>query len=129
MKRASCSCGGLTAICEGAPVRVSMCHCLSCQQRTGSIFGVQARFPADRVTIEGPYREFQRTGDEGGRVTFRFCPTCGSTLCWQIDADPSLVAIAVGAFADPTFPPPSYSVYEARKHAWAPMPAEVEHID
>ena len=26
-------------------MRISMCHCLDCQKRTGSVFGVQARSP------------------------------------------------------------------------------------
>jgi hypothetical protein len=48
---ASCSCGQLTAEVSGEPVRVSICHCLACQRRTGSVFGEQARFPRVDVTI------------------------------------------------------------------------------
>jgi hypothetical protein len=33
-------------------------------------------------------------------------------------AQPGLVAVAIGAFAEPGFPQPDYSVYESRKHAW-----------
>ena len=29
-----------------------------------------------------------------------------------------MISVAVGAFADPTFPPPERSVYANRKHAW-----------
>jgi hypothetical protein len=32
---ASCRCGQLTAQVVGDPVRVSICHCLACQRRTG----------------------------------------------------------------------------------------------
>jgi hypothetical protein len=106
-----------------------MCHCLECQKRTGSVFGVQARWPSDKVTIEGSAREYVRAGDDGGKITFRFCPTCGTTLCWEIDTMPGVIAVAVGAFADPSFAPPKISVYEARKHAWVGLPAEVEHHD
>lgn len=56
-RQASCRCGNLVVRTRGEPVRVSICHCLACQQRTGSVFGMQARFPADAVTIEGPGRE------------------------------------------------------------------------
>src|SRR5687768_8854071 len=69
MRTASCSCGQLGAICEGEPVRVSMCHCLACQKRTGSVFGVVARWPSDRVTIEGHAQEYVRVGDEGSAAT------------------------------------------------------------
>ena len=39
------------------------------------------------------------------------------------------IAIPVGAFADPGFPPPVFSVYEARKHAWVQLPEHIEHMD
>ena len=107
-----------------------MCHCLECQRRTGSIFGVQARFPRDRVTLSGESTRFVRTGDSGGRITFSFCPRCGSTVHYEIDGMPDVIAIPVGAFADPTFGAPTVSVYEARRHPWSVMPGlDTEHLD
>jgi hypothetical protein len=130
MHLATCSCGQLSATCNGDPVRVSVCHCLACQKRTGSIFGAQARFPEDRVTIAGASTEYTRTGDSGGHITFRFCPRCGTTLCWTIDALPGFVAIALGAFADPSFQAPTVSVYETRRHPWCAIEGpDVEHHD
>ena len=127
---ASCSCGALTARCAGDPVRVSVCHCLACQRRSGSAFAVQARFPEDRVTIAGASRNWTRIGDEGSQARFRFCPVCGSTLFYTVDEDPGLIAIAVGAFADPDFPPPTRSVYEVRRHRWTSISGDdVEHWD
>ena len=52
-RSASCSCGRLTVSVTGEPARVSVCHCLACQRRTGSAFGVQARFDASQVHLEG----------------------------------------------------------------------------
>lgn len=109
-------------------MRVSICHCLECQRRTGSVFGQQARWPSERVTIEGRATEYTRVGDDGGKCTFHFCPTCGSTVYYEIDQMPGFTAVTVGSFADPTFPPPVFSVYEVRKHAWVKVPDEgVEH--
>jgi hypothetical protein len=96
-----------------------MCHCLECQKRTGSVFGTQARFPRDRVTITGRSTTWTRQGDSGGTATFHFCPVCGATVYWEMDGAPDFIAIAVGAFADPTFPPPHVMVYEDRMHPWA----------
>jgi hypothetical protein len=130
-RTASCSCGQLRLTCEGEPVRVSICHCLECQKRTGSVFGAQARFPRDRVTAEGRTTQWARRGDSGGSATFHFCPACGSTVWWEAAALPDFVSVAVGAFADPNFPPPHVSVYEERRHPWAlaagqlPMEREV----
>ncbi len=43
-RRAACSCGQLHLAIEGEPSRVSMCHCLECQRRTGGVISNQARF-------------------------------------------------------------------------------------
>ena len=125
---ASCSCGQLIAHVTGDPVRVSVCHCIACQRRTGSVFGAQARFPATSVTIEGTSKEFIRVGDEGGRVSFRFCPECGSTVFYTAEGLDGSIAIPVGAFAEPMFPAPSFSVYEERMHSWVCMPPGIERI-
>ena len=116
---ASCSCGQLCLTCEGEPVRVSICHCLECQKRTGSVFAAQARYPREHVTIEGGSSQWTRRGDSGGSATFHFCPVCGSTVYWELLGLPEFIAVAVGAFADPNFPPPRVSVYEERQHKWA----------
>lgn len=130
MRTASCSCGQLQVRCAGEPLRVSMCHCLHCQRRTGSAFSLTSRWPAERVTIEGDARAFVLTGDEGSHATFRFCPTCGATVYFDNDTMPGMIAVPVGAFADPTFPPPQVSVYGVRRHPWAVMPGLViEDLD
>ena len=121
MRTASCSCGQLSIACEGEPIRVSICYCLECQKRTGSIGGVQARFALDKVAISGRSREWSRKGDEGSTATFHFCPTCSAIVYWRFAEVPDAVAVPVGNFADPTFPPPQFSVYNGRRHAWAEM--------
>lgn len=125
---ATCRCGQLQVACVGEPVRVSVCHCLDCQKRSGSSFAAQARWPDERVTITGDYCEWVKAGDSGSTATFRFCPECGATVCYDNDSMPGVTAVAVGAFADPTFPPPSHSVYEERKHGWVAIEGrDVEH--
>jgi hypothetical protein len=123
---ASCTCGKLVARTRGEPVRISVCHCLACQKRSGSAFAVQARFPADAVTIEGRSSEYVRTGDEGTSATVHFCPVCGDTVFYRANARPDVVAIPVGAFADPTFAPPRVSVYRVRQHPWVHLDESIE---
>ena len=121
---ASCSCGQLRVMCEGEPTRISICHCLECQKRTGSVFAMQARFPRARVRIEGRSTQWTRLGDSGGSATFHFCPVCGATVYWETNGSDT-IAVAVGAFADPNFPPPRVSVYEERQHPWVPAIGEL----
>ena len=127
-RTASCSCGQLQAQVSTGPVRVSVCHCLACQRRTGSVFGAQARFDKSAVALKGIAKEFVRTGDEGTRATFSFCPDCGATVYYTFSGNEDAIVIPVGAFADPAFPAPSFSVYEERMHAWVNIPGEVTHM-
>ncbi len=128
-REARCQCGQLRIRTQSDPVRVSVCHCLECKRRSGSAFAVQARFPVENVQITGNAHQWSRTGDEGNTATFSFCPGCGSTVFYRFDADPTMIAVAVGAFADPTFPAPIYSVYEERRHPWVTLPADIERYD
>jgi hypothetical protein len=66
-----------------------VCHCLACQRRTGSVFGVQARFHERDVQIMGTSSTYVRVGDEGSKTTFHFCPQCGATLHCRGEANPS----------------------------------------
>lgn len=125
---ASCTCGQLTAEVSGDPVRISICHCLECQRRTGSVFGVQARFPRENVAISGDSTEFVRVGDSGGKAKFHFCPVCGATVFYEIGGHEAFVGVPVGAFADPGFPTPRVSIYEERMHAWVAPPPGAERI-
>ena len=129
LRTASCSCGQLTVTTRGEPVRVGVCHCLACQRRTGSVFAAQAKFPRDSVEIQGESSQYIRIGDEGGKGIFSFCPKCGATVHYSSeDYDVENIGIPVGAFADPTFPGPSISVYEERMHSWVNMPPDIEHM-
>ena len=83
-RTASCSCGQLRLTCEGEPVRISICHCLECQKRTGSVFATQARFARERVAIEGRATQWTRRGDSGQSATFNSCPVCASTVYWEL---------------------------------------------
>ena len=129
-RTATCRCGQLTATCTGEPVRISVCHCLDCQKRSGSSFAAQARFPLDQVTISGEGRVWTKVGENGAATDFHFCPTCGGAPFYRGGGFPDLIAVAIGAFADPAFPAPQYSVWEQRKHRWVEIVGDaVEHYD
>jgi len=130
---ASCRCGQLRAIATGDPVRLSVCHCLNCKKRSGSAFAVQARWPRTQVTIDGASKTFVIIADSGNRATFHFCPKCGSDVYYEIDGKfddkfNDLIAIPLGAFDDPYFGWPAYSVWEQRKHDWIEIVGDgIEH--
>jgi hypothetical protein len=118
MRVATCACGQLSARCTGEPALVSLCHCRDCQKRTGSAFGIAAFFARANVATGGQARAYTRTSDSGYDVTFHFCRNCGGTVFWEPRRKPDMVAVAVGSFADPSFPPPTQAVYDQHRHPW-----------
>src|SRR5262249_45169548 len=98
------------------PSRISMCHCLECQRRTGAAISNQARFRREQVTFAGNSTAWMRTAKSGNALTFHFCPTCGSTVYWEGEGFPGYVAVAIGNFADPKFPAPTIAVWEESRH-------------
>jgi hypothetical protein len=123
-RRAACTCGQLHLTIEGEPSRISMCHCLECQRRTGAVVSNQARFRREQIAFAGTATEYTRSAASGNALTFRFCPHCGSTVYWTGTGFPDLVAVAIGTLADPTFPAPTVSVWEDSRHPWLPLPAD-----
>lgn len=88
---ASCACGSLRVTCAGEPIKVSVCHCLACQKRTGSTYGVEgvaAFFSREDVRVDGLSKCHTRQCDRGFPVRFNFCPDCGSTVFWEPQRKP-----------------------------------------
>jgi hypothetical protein len=125
-REASCTCGQLRLTVDGEPTRIGICHCLACQRRTGSAFGLHVRFRRADVETSGEARQYTRLADDDGDTrTISFCPVC-SDVVWLVGGgEPDLVGVPVGAFADPGFPPPTYEVYEHRRHPWVGLPDDL----
>jgi hypothetical protein len=130
IRTASCRCGQLRAECTGEPVRISVCHCLNCKQRSGSAFAVQARWPVEQVQITGESTRWGAASESGGGPTdFHFCPICGGNVWYRGGGMPDHIAVAVGHFADPAFPAPTVSVFEERQCDWLEITSAVERYD
>ena len=123
---AQCQCGSLRVIVCGEPVNSNLCHCKACQRRTGAVVHSGAFFLNEQVRPEGPSKVYTRLADSGSAVHFHFCPTCGSSVYWTGDKLSEHTGVAVGCFADPSFPAPTLSVWEASRHPWLGLPAEIE---
>ena len=128
-RKAECSCGQLSLTTQGEPIKVSVCHCHACQRRTGSTFGIQARFAESKVTISGSRKQYTRISSDGNKVHCFFCPECGPTVLLKLEQAPEIMVIPVGAFADHDLPEPTVSIYEAHKHSWVQFGHNIEHID
>lgn len=117
-RTARCACGQLLIACEGAAEKVSACHCLECQGRTGSAFGIAVFYDRQRTSVSGISHVFERGSDSGSSIAHNFCPVCGTTVFWYPARKPTLVAVAGGCFAGEDFPQPTQQVYEHHGKAW-----------
>jgi len=113
---------------QNEPRAVGICNCLACQQRTGSVFAALASFSAP-FEVFGTATEYVRVGDQGAKFRFRFCPICGTTVFHTEEGHDESVSVAVGAFADPSFPAPRVSVYDSRRHSWVQLPQAMTRFD
>jgi hypothetical protein len=127
-RMAKCSCGRLSVTVTGEPDTVVMCNCIACQRRSGSQFGCGAFFQRANAAIGGEYNSYTRIGDSGKNLTNHFCPTCGTNIAWEAEVRPGWIGVAVGAFGDPSFPPPTVVLYDDQRHAWITPPANARVV-
>lgn len=124
VRTAACACGALTVTARGEPLKISACHCLACQRRTGSAFSAAVFYDRDRVSLNGASKTFTRRGDSGQNVEFHFCPDCGSNILWYPEFRPRYAGVAIGCFADDAPGGPTQAVYEQFRHPWVSLTIE-----
>jgi hypothetical protein len=128
-RTAHCSCGALRVQTVGEPLIVITCFCEECQRRTGSAFGISTYWMLENVKVTGSATRYVRDGQEGRKVTYYFCPTCGTSVYWELpDRRPGQLGISGGSFFAPgDLPSPSMSVWERSKYPWISVPASEHH--
>jgi hypothetical protein len=119
----------LRADVAGEPRRVYLCFCQDCQRLSGTTYAYRALFDAAQVSVSGERSVWRRPGRSGSMLAHAFCPGCGSTvLCWS-EARPDILSLSVGGFEDAHFSAPVKAFWTARKHAWLPLPPDVESCE
>ena len=82
--------------------------------------------PREQVQTSGRSSTYVRVSDGGVERTFHFSE-CGATVFSRTTTRRDLVAMTIGAFADPSFPQPVFSVWERRRYPWLPAPEGMAH--
>ncbi|MGO4684924.1 GFA family protein [Hyphomicrobium sp. 2TAF46] len=91
-----CQCGAVRFRVEGTLADASVCHCRMCQKAFGSLYAplVSVR-GAELIWTRGQPKKFQSSN----AAQRGFCADCGTPLTYEA---PDGVALAIGAFDDPT---------------------------
>jgi hypothetical protein len=91
-----CQCGAVRFRVEGALGHASVCHCRMCQKAFGSFYAPLVSVGRAKLAwTRGAPRHFQSSN----YVRRGFCAECGTPLTYEA---PDGIALAIGAFDDPT---------------------------
>ncbi|MHA3977508.1 GFA family protein [Halovulum sp. GXIMD14794] len=103
-----CLCGEVRLVAEGAPDRVTVCHCMDCRKHHGAVFYAAAIYPAGAVSVTGRTRSWE------GR---HFCPRCGSSVFAVSGGE---TEVHLGTLDAPDRLVPSYETWVIRRESWLP---------
>jgi hypothetical protein len=122
----SCSCGELTYQLRNAPLFVHACHCLICQRRTGSAFGITV------IILES---DFKLTN--GKLVTESIsdmqrgyrCQSCSDPVYMISINHPTTALLSSKTLEDLRYLFIGAHIWTKRKHKWLEIPSEVPTFD
>ena len=121
VRTARCNCGAIRIEARGQPVRIGLCHCITCRKGSGAPFTASVIWHAGDVAVHGTTANWKDS-----TVARHFCPSCGSPLFGVSDGTDE-IAIGLGAFdIAPTDLVPTYELWVARRERWlnVAMPTE-----
>ncbi len=119
-----CNGGQVRLEMRGVPVRVGVCHCLTCRKETGAPFMAFAVWDRGHVTVTGQTQSWTASTDHR-----HFCPVCGSALFGTHDMD-SEIEVRLGALDEaPSDLSPDYELWTPRRERWLrPVAQAKQHL-
>jgi hypothetical protein len=84
---------------------------------------------SDSFEIHGELDSYAVTGDSGRFVQRRFCPTCGSGLYLEGEADPGWIFLKAGTLDDATWLQPEMHIYTTAKQPWVALADALPQYD
>jgi hypothetical protein len=122
-----CACGTLRYRLTSDPLFVHCCHCLNCQNQTGSAFVINLLIEADRVKLPAgePVPVAVRRDAAGKRKQKIFrCPVCQVAVFSQYTRR-DVFFVRGGTLDDPSSIAPDVHIYTRSKLPWVTLPESV----
>lgn len=117
-----CACGAVTLEIAGEPMATRQCWCRQCQKIAAGGPTNNAMFKTADVTVTGPLASAHWIAASGNRLTFSFCPSCGTQAYAQSSARMHLMTVRLGMIDEPHGLRPQVAIWTDDAPAWA-------HID
>lgn len=102
-REGGCTCRQVRYRLTGTPLIVHACHCRWCQRETGTVYGLNALYEADRVVHTAGEPEIINTPSvSGGGQMIARCPAC-KVAVWSnyTQAGPAVRFVRVGTLDQP----------------------------
>ena len=128
-REGGCACGSVRYRLADAPLFTHCCHCLNCQQQTGSAFVINLMIEADRVELLAgrPNPVDVSRGDDRWQRIYR-CPSCQVAVFSEYGW-PELWYVRAGTLDDPASVCPDVHIYVRSKLPWVEIPQSVPSFD
>jgi hypothetical protein len=122
-REGGCACGAVRYRLTSEPLFVHCCHCLNCQQQTGSAFVVNVLIESDRVELlAGNPQPVDVPRDDGSVQRVFRCPTCQIAVFSQYTR-PDVRFVRAGTLDDPRGVVPDVHIYTRSKVGWVELPS------
>ncbi|WP_165186920.1 GFA family protein [Caulobacter soli] len=125
-RQGGCACGAVRYVAQGGPLRVGLCHCLTCRKRHGAPCNAFAAYRRDKVRVRGATSVWR---EQHG--LYHGCATCGAPLFWTaLDESDDEIEIHLGGLDDTGQFTPQYEIWVKRREPWLPplnVPQYVEN--
>lgn len=125
-----CFCRKVRYRLSSAPLFVHCCHCLNCQNQTGSAFVLNAIIETDRIEMLGaePGLTTVEAGDGHPHDIYR-CTGCGVAVWSDYGRRMRVRFVRVGTLDDPTALSPDVHIFTRSKLPWIRLPENVPAYD
>ena len=128
-REGGCACGEVRYRLTSEPLFVHCCHCLNCQQQTGSAFVINVLIEADRVELLGGEPVAVPVARSGGKTQKIWrCPTC-QVAVFSNYGSPRVRFVRAGTLDDPSEVAPDVHIFTRSKVPWVTLPESVPAFD
>jgi hypothetical protein len=119
-----CACGAFRFSASGTPLRVGLCHCMTCRKHLAAPFGAFAAYPAGQVKLGTAATIMFKSSEDGRRYS---CAACGSPVYDRYEGNDE-IELMLGSFDDTSVFTPTYELWTRRRETWLPTLPHGPHL-
>jgi hypothetical protein len=128
--KGGCMCGKVRYESSADPAAFVLCHCRDCQYVSGGAAAsvVVVPTPALKVT-QGTLKGYSSVGENGKKVTRKFCPDCGTPMFSELESNPDIMVVKAGTMDDPSGLKPAMTLWTHSAQPWAYIDASIPSFE